>query len=147
MNKVSFDQSSKLSLKRDPDSRHEPNPSYYWNSSRKKTNCTFLQILFLLFFWLKPHYTKTTGSQNNTTHLQVFKEKLSENDIISCVTSALKDGGCKPLRVCKTALLSLTIPCEDPIWDTNYLLVHSRIEGPALSTVYLKAWATKNILR
>lgn len=146
MNKVSFDQSSKLSLKRDPDTDTSL-IILLLEQQQKKTNCTFLQILFLLFFWLKPHYTKTTGSQNNTTHLQVFKEKLSENDIISWVTSALKDGGCKPLRVCKTALLSLTIPCEDPIWDTNYLLVHSRIEGPALSTVYLKAWATKNILR
>lgn len=74
MNKVSFDQSSQnLVLKEiqiaDMGLIHL---TIGTAAEKNKQNCTFL-------LWLKPHYMKTTGSQNNTTHVQVFKEKLSEN--------------------------------------------------------------------
>lgn len=72
MNKVSFDLSSKLSLKRDPDSRHEPNPSYYWNSSRKKQEKLYFSAdsfstLFLVETtlhennWITKQHNSSTG--------------------------------------------------------------------------------------
>lgn len=81
MNKVSFDQSSQNLVLKETQIADTSLIHFTIGTAaeKNKQNCTFLQILFLLFFWLKPHYTKTTGSQNNTTHLQVFKEKLSEN--------------------------------------------------------------------